>query len=363
MSAGEKVARRPVGRRPVVALALASLCAGAGGFAYWVIGGEEPEPKHCEGYLTREALSPLAGGEAVEDEPSWKSFVNESGEFESDAAEVLGEVSRCNVVLPNGDVAEFTTSTGWGGPYQPVPLSASWYSEAAPLGSGVSGWTERGRGAVLLPDACAENFPSQEPVQVTLRLRRAFLGELPAPPRGPFAEALMSYAATMAELKGCGTKEFRLSASVPQAPSPEGLPDTDHCGLPGFVATRSQDAGAPLEQTVVGSASDSWSCVVGRELGREDAQAAVAFALTTQQQVIGRYTPATDRDNRNTRAEKVICGGDEYLMIMAFGAEEGENPPRHMEQAQELAESRLKPKEELYGDFVAAARKSLGCPA
>ncbi|MCZ7417802.1 hypothetical protein [Streptomyces sp. WMMC897] len=358
--------RRTNRRAVVIILALALVCASIGGVLLWATRDEAaPEPHACQGYLTDEAISFLAGGKEVDDDPSWTQYVDDSGAFESHAAEVLGDLSRCGVILPNGDIAEFTTSTVWDvGPYQSAPLDASWYGHAAPLGSALGGWTERGRGAVLLPDACTKKFPSQgKPVQVTLKLRHAYIGDVPAPSRPELAGALVSYASTMAELKGCGTKGFRLSGVVPEAASPESLPDRDGCGLPGFVATRPQSAGPALDQAVVGSAGDSWSCVVGRELDGEEPQAAAAFVLTTHQQIIERYDRATHRDNENTRAELVTCAGKEYLAILVFGAEDAEDPPPHMEQGQKLAETRLKPKEELYQDFLAAAKISLGCSA
>ncbi|MCZ7432393.1 hypothetical protein [Streptomyces sp. WMMC1477] len=218
---------------------------------------------------------------------------------------------------------------------------------------------------VLLPDECSKAFPTKgEPVQVTLELQRAtYPGGPSMRTRQDMAKALMAYASTMADLGGCGTEDFRLTGEVPDNPSPEFLPNEDHCTLPGFVATRPVDSGLELEQTVVGSASDSWSCVVGRELDGEQPESAVAFVLTTHQQALDRYDRATHRDNENTRAELVTCAGKEYLAIMAFGAVRADDPAPEMKQGQKLAETRLKPKEELYQDFLAAARPSLGCSA
>ncbi|MCZ7432397.1 hypothetical protein [Streptomyces sp. WMMC1477] len=365
MSDSDKSRRHPLTRLPVIAVVLVSLGAVIGGGAYWAMGEEEPVQKHCEGYLKREAISLLAGGDPGDYEPSWTTYVDATGGSKYPAAKERGDLSRCGVSLPNGDVAEFRTSTAWEeGPYRPAPIGANWYNDATPLGSGVSGWTEQGYGVVLLPDACAEKFPSQgEPVQVALKLRQAYWGNLPAPPQSDLAKALVSYASTMAELEGCGAKDFRLTGDAPEKPSPQPLPDGDHCALPGFIVPRPQDSGPALEQTVVGSAGDSWSCVVGRELDGEEPQPAVAFALSTHQQALDRYDPATHRDNENTRAELVTCAGKEYLAILVFGAEDAEDPSPHMEQGQKLAETRLKSKEELYQDFLAAAKTSLGCPA
>ncbi|MBW1596361.1 hypothetical protein [Streptomyces sp. JJ38] len=335
-----------------------------GGAAYWAMGEEEPEPEHCEGYLSRETVVLLAGGDPGDYTPSWSGYEVPARGADVPTVDGTTNLFRCSVRLPSGDIAEFMTSTAWEeGPYRPTPIGANWYNDATPLGSGVSGWTERGYGVVLLPDACAEKFPSQsDPVQVVLKLRQACWGNLPAPPQPDLAKALVSYASTMAELKGCGTKEFRWSGDVPEKPSPRPLPDGDHCALPGFTVPRPQDSGPALEQTVVGDAGDSWSCVVGRELDGEEAQPAVAFALTTHQQAIDSYDPATHRDNENTRAELLTCSGEKYLAIMAFGAVRAEDPPPSMERGQKLAETRLKPKEELYQDFLAAAKTSLGCP-
>ncbi|WP_340559804.1 hypothetical protein [Streptomyces sp. GSL17-111] len=198
---------------------------------------------------------------------------------------------------------------------------------------------------------------------MTLRIRHAFWDNRLEPERAVLAEALVSYASTMAEIEGCGSDDLRLTGEVPEVLSPEPLPDGEHCGLPGFTATRSQGDGPSLEQTVVGDPSDSWSCVVGHGLAGEESLVPAAFAVTSRQEFIDQYDPAVHADQEDATVEVLTCADQEYLLIMAFAALDPEEGVEEERKKQELAESRLKPKDELYGDFLAAAKKSLGCPA
>ncbi|WP_431780648.1 hypothetical protein [Streptomyces chumphonensis] len=360
-------ARPRLGRRrfPLLVLGLVSACAVLGGVVYWGTGDEAPKREHCDGYLTDDNLTRLLGEGANDADPTWTSYADTTGRSHQTKKKERGDISRCALSLPNGDVGEFVTSTALEpGPYQPVSQGVVWYEDSAPLGSALPGWTEPGRSVVMLPEECTEKFSAQgKPVQVTFRAMRAYWGDVLDPDRRVLAEALVSYASTMAELKGCGGDDLRLTGEVPEVPAPEPLPDGGHCGLSGFAATRPQEDGPSLEQTVVGDPSDSWSCVVGLELAGEESLVPAAFAVTSHREFIDQYDSAAHADQEDATVEVLACADQEYLLVMAFAAPDPEESVEEERQRQELAESRLKPKEELYGDFVAAARKSLGCPA
>ncbi|GAA3646593.1 hypothetical protein ACG5V6_21585 [Streptomyces chitinivorans] len=344
-------------------LLLAALSAGV--FFYWGEGEESAkEEDFCGGLLGSASVLPLSANPQGEYEHASEDPDIPLKGGGGEGGEEVRQISRCSVWQADGDVADIEAFTAWGtGPYMSEPISPSWYTEASPIGSGLTGWTEDRRAEVWLPESCSKKFGTGDvPVQVQLEIDDSVVGRWSADEmRQRMAKVLMSYAKSLAQRADCDTRKFSLTQEVPGDSSFRPVADGSQCGISGFMAFKSDAHADGSKQRVAGNMRDNWSCSLVHESESGDFLLLPSFAVTGDERTVSRYEESHSTEYGNFRVEKMKCDERDRLAIMSYGYMDEKLSSDRDKASFDYTRENILPKDLLYEEFIGAVKSELGC--